>query len=165
MFSSICAWTNGWVNNQNAGDLRRHHAHYDVTLIWPSLHVILNRFIFSTNWGRVTHICVSNVTIIDSDNGLAPGRGQAIIWTDARILLIRTWGTNFSEILRSQNSYIFIQENLLENVVCKMAYISSGPHCIRLDCICLTTTRVLRDTLAVLSVSMWWYSMFISTER
>ena len=31
MFSLICAWTNGWANNQDAGDLRRHHAHYDVT--------------------------------------------------------------------------------------------------------------------------------------
>ena len=30
MFSLICAWTNGWVNNRDAGDLRRHRAHYDV---------------------------------------------------------------------------------------------------------------------------------------
>ena len=35
MFSSICGWINGWVNNRYAGDLRRHHAHYDVTvMIW-----------------------------------------------------------------------------------------------------------------------------------
>ena len=27
-------WTNGWVNNQDAGDLRRHRAHYDVTVMW-----------------------------------------------------------------------------------------------------------------------------------
>ena len=31
MFSLICAWTNGWVKNRDAGDLRRHRAHYDVT--------------------------------------------------------------------------------------------------------------------------------------
>ena len=37
MFSLICAWIHGWVNNHEAGDLRRHHAHYDVTRInWPS---------------------------------------------------------------------------------------------------------------------------------
>ena len=30
---SICAWTNAWVNNRDAGDLRRHRAHYDVTVI------------------------------------------------------------------------------------------------------------------------------------
>ena len=29
----ICAWINGWVNNREAGDLRRHHAHYDVTVL------------------------------------------------------------------------------------------------------------------------------------
>ena len=28
----ILAWTNGWVNNRNTSDLRRHRAHYDVTV-------------------------------------------------------------------------------------------------------------------------------------
>ena len=51
-----------------------------------------------THWGRVTHICVGNLTIIGPDNGLSPGRRQAIIWTNAGILLIGPWGTNFSEI-------------------------------------------------------------------
>ena len=32
-FSFICAWINGWVNNSEAGDLRRHRTHYDVTVI------------------------------------------------------------------------------------------------------------------------------------
>ena len=52
-----------------------------------------------THWGRVTHICVGKLTIIGSDNGLSPGRRQAIIWTNAGILLIGPLGTNFSEIL------------------------------------------------------------------
>ena len=52
-----------------------------------------------THWGRVTPICASKLTIIGSDNGLSPGRHQAIIWTNAGILLIRTLGTNFSEII------------------------------------------------------------------
>ena len=34
-----CAWINGWANNREAGDLRRHRAHYDVTIkyliCWP----------------------------------------------------------------------------------------------------------------------------------
>ena len=33
-FSLICARINGWVNNGEAGDLRRHHGHYDVTVMW-----------------------------------------------------------------------------------------------------------------------------------
>ena len=30
MFCLICTWINGWVNNREAGDLRRNHVHYDV---------------------------------------------------------------------------------------------------------------------------------------
>ena len=50
-------------------------------------------------WGRVTHTCVSKLTSIVSDNGLSPRRRQAIIWTNARILLIGPLGTNSSEII------------------------------------------------------------------
>ena len=66
-----------------------------------------------THWGRVTHICVCKLTIIGSDNGLSPGRRPAIIWTNAH-----------------QNSYIFIHENALENVVRKLAAILSRPQCV-----------------------------------
>ena len=45
------------------------------------------------------HVCVSKLTIIGSDNGLSPDRCQAIIWTNAGLLLIGPLGTNFSEIL------------------------------------------------------------------
>ena len=51
-----------------------------------------------THWGGVTHICVVKLTIIGSDNGLSPGRRQAIIWTNAGILIIGPLETNFSEI-------------------------------------------------------------------
>ena len=50
-------------------------------------------------WGRVTHICVGNLTIIGSDNCSSPGRRHAIIWTDAEILLIGPSETDFNEIL------------------------------------------------------------------
>ena len=33
MFSLICIWINGWVNNPKSGDLRCHRAHYDVTVM------------------------------------------------------------------------------------------------------------------------------------
>ena len=46
-----------------------------------------------------TYICISNLTVIVSDNGLSPGRRQAIIWTKAGILLIGPLGTKFSEIV------------------------------------------------------------------
>ena len=65
----------------------------------------------------MTHISVSKRTIIGSDNGLSPGRRQAIIWINVEILLIGNL---------NRNSYIFIQENASENVVWKMAAICLG---------------------------------------
>ena len=47
----------------------------------------------------MTHISVGKIAIIGSDNGLSPEQRQAIIWTNAGILLIGPLGTNFSEIL------------------------------------------------------------------
>ena len=55
MFSLICAWTNSWVNNRDAGDLRCHHAHYNVTVMTQVSNPLLS---FLTHWGRVTHICI-----------------------------------------------------------------------------------------------------------
>ena len=45
-----------------------------------------------SHWGRVMHKRVGNLTIIGSDNGLSPGRRQAIIWTSVRILLVGPLG-------------------------------------------------------------------------
>ena len=60
-----------------------------------------------THWGRVTHICISKLITIGSDNGLAPGRRQAIIWTNAGILFIGLLGTNFSENLKEIHTFSF----------------------------------------------------------
>ena len=67
-----------------------------ITHVWPSSHCLgrLNSLIPSD-----AYICVGNLTIIGSDNGLSPGRHQAIIWTNTGILLIGPLVTNFSEIL------------------------------------------------------------------
>ena len=53
MFSLICAWINGWVNNCEAGDLRRHCAHYNVTVMsaYNSIHCLcltINYFLQSS---------------------------------------------------------------------------------------------------------------------
>ena len=51
------------------------------------------------HWGRVTHIYISKLTIIGSDNDLSPARRHAIIWTSAGILSVGPLGINYSEIL------------------------------------------------------------------
>ena len=65
--------------------------------------------------------------MIGSDNGLPPVRRQAIIWTNAGILLIGPLGTNFSEILIGIQTFPF-KKIAFENVVCKMASILSRPQ-------------------------------------
>ena len=59
-----------------------------------------------THWGWVTHICISELTSIASDNGLSPGRCQAIIWNIDAVMLIGPLGTNCSEILIKLRKYI-----------------------------------------------------------
>ena len=60
----------------------------------------------------MTHICVSNIIRIGSDNGLSPVRRQAIIWTNAWILLIWPLGTTFSEILIEIYTFSFKKMHL-----------------------------------------------------
>ena len=80
-----------------------------------------------THWGRVTHICVSKLIIIGSDNGLSPGRRQAIIWTNAGILLIGPLATNFSEILIEIYTFSFKKMHL------KMSSGKWWPSCLCLN--------------------------------
>ena len=98
----------------------------------PSCHFVPYRFCLDhiaslsfqkklTHWGRV-----SNIAIIGSDNGLSPERHQAIIWTNAGMLLIEPLATNFSEI------FIEIYTFSLKKMHLKM----SGkwrPSCLGLD--------------------------------
>ena len=75
-------------------------------------HEIYNISLHLTRWGRVTHICASQLPIIGSDNGLSPGRRQVIIWTNAGILLIWTLGTNFSGISSEIQAFPFKKMHL-----------------------------------------------------
>ena len=80
-----------------------------------------------THWGRVTHIYVSKLTIIGSDNGLSPDRRQAIIWINAGMLLMGPLGTNFSEIL------IEILTFSLKKMPLKVSVAKRRPFCLGLD--------------------------------
>ena len=61
MFSLIYAWINGWVNNHEAGDLRRHHAHYDfiVWKFWPK-HIL----IFKLEWSIISLQCYDFINLL-----------------------------------------------------------------------------------------------------
>ena len=74
---------------------------------WAWSSPVKENITYLTHWGRVMHICVIKLAIIDSDNGLSPGQSQAIIWTSAGILLIGTLGANFSELLSEIHAFSF----------------------------------------------------------
>ena len=81
--------------------IRQHH--------WSHMKIMRNLAALQmlTHWGRVTHICISKLAIIGSDNGLLPERHQAIIWTNAGRVLIRPLGTNVNEILFEIHMFSF----------------------------------------------------------
>ena len=80
-----------------------------------------------THWGRVAHICINNLTINVSYNGLSPFRRQAIICTKAGILLIEPLRTNFHEILIEIHTFSFKKMHL------KMSSGKWRPYCLSLN--------------------------------
>ena len=128
--------------------IKRIFCHFTVDCSWGSTKIstgsghgwppkcgnLLNEQIMTqlTHGGRMTHLCVSKLTIIGSDKSLSPGRRQAIIWTNVGMLLIWTLGTNFSEILSKVHTFIF-QENAFKTIVYEMAAILSRPQCVKSD--------------------------------
>ena len=104
-----------------------------------------------THWGRETHICVNKLTIIGSDNGLLPSRRQAIIWTNAGILLIRPSGTNFSEISIETDVFSFKKLQL------KMSSAKWRPFCLGLNVLNLMYICIIRLWLHLYKSYSWHY--------
>ena len=106
-----------------------------------------NKFHWNLNSLRPGNICVSNLTIIGSDNGLSPGRRQAIIGTSAGILLIVPQGTNFSAILIKIHTFSF------KKMYLKMsAILSQLPFCLGLNVLLSGNWRPFYLGLNVLTI-------------
>ena len=110
--------------------LRIHNQNPHTNPAWCILQALL------TNWGRVTHICVSKPTSIGSDNGLSPGWRQAIIWTNTGLLIGPLW-INFSEIL------IEIHEFSFKKIHLKMLSAKWRPFCLSLNVLKWRTEMVI----------------------
>ena len=61
MFSLMYAWINDWVNNREAGDLRRHRGHSDVIVILVKIHVRMTRYLFGEREGDLTWEMLQNI--------------------------------------------------------------------------------------------------------
>ena len=101
-----------------------------------------------THWGRMKHICVGKLSIIGSDNGLSPGRRQAIIWTNAEILSIGPLGTNFTEI------QIGIQKFSYKKMHLKMSSVKWRPFHLSLNML-----TILMWILLDCRIYWFWYSI------
>ena len=84
------------------------------------------------------------LTIIGADNGLSPGRRQAIIWTNAGILLIEPLGTNFSEILIRIKIFSFNKMRL------KMSSAKWRPLCLGLNVLNCNSATWIVSILAMI---------------
>ena len=102
-----------------------------------------------THWGQVTHICVSKLIIIGSDNGLSPERRQAIIWTIAGILLIGTLGTNFSQILSEIQTFSF------KKMLLKMSSAKCRQFCLGLN-VLISPLSVRVTSLTLMPMNQPW---------
>ena len=105
-------WLNDiiWWNNIFISKVLCHSPLSNLNSQWVSqllFSITYLKIIFLTHWGWVTHICIGKLTNIGSDNGLSPGRHEAIIWTNAGMLLIGPLGTNFSEMLIEIHTFSF----------------------------------------------------------
>ena len=112
---------NTWSNNYVVITSKRRH--FDViTSKWHR-----NNDVIISLRPSDAYICVSKLIIIGSDNGLPPGRRQAIIWTNAGILLIRPLGTNFNEMLIEILTFSFMKMRL------KVSSAKWRPFCLGLN--------------------------------
>ena len=96
---------------------------------------ILMKATFLTHWGHVTHICISKLIIIGSDNGLSLGCHQAIIWTNAVILSTEPLGTNFIEIWIKIESFSFRKMHF------KLSSAKWRPFCFGLNVLTVSMTN------------------------
>ena len=97
MFSLICAWINGWVNNREAGDLSRHHAHYDVIAM-----IMIFIFILLLKMLSFVH---------DHNLGGDGATGRRRILTSSQKLslhnMVATWHGQLSNKIRCNDAYGF----------------------------------------------------------
>ena len=93
MFSLICGWINDWVNNREAGDLRRYRVHYDVRLMtFITITSLRCHFLLKPPAIRLRYQCCSwRYIIIGSENYFAPNWQIAIIWTNAYLVYWRIY--------------------------------------------------------------------------
>ena len=92
---------------------------------------------------------------VGSDNGLLRGRPQAITWTNAGILLIRTIGINISEILRETHTFS-LKKSAFENVIWEIAATYLGLNVLTMHTLSVFVCQLKTYYFSNGCQSMWW---------
>ena len=79
MFSLICTWTNGWANSQVVGDLKRHRAHYGVTVMWIQM-------VIHPHWNTCSLYDFGRILKVSSKSV-----NTSWLWPGDAILCHKTW--------------------------------------------------------------------------
>ena len=151
-------WTNVDLSSLRSSDVNLMAISFEISQ--PSVTKISLKIIFLrvywnfpgtnelTHWGRVTHICVSKLAIIDSD--------KAIIWTNAGILLIGPLGTKLNEISIEIHIFSFKKIHLK---------LSSGkwrPFCLGLNVLNRSSSSMRQDCNHLQHLT---FKTFVSSEK
>ena len=134
MFSFLCAWINCWVNNREVGDLRRHHAHYDVTVMpfrnfigcnvvcWKTISSFISPFILHVvSYSQTTVVKWSHAVISLQQCAIdyrlvklihvQEERDSAIIWKTSKTLSEVTWTNRVRSIVLTPGIWEIIFSN------------------------------------------------------
>ena len=79
--SLICTWTKVWENHRDAGDLRRHRAHYEVTVMWK---IMMKMYV---------DICICDWLHVQES---LPRRHESLSFRESAAILIRNTGTVYA---------------------------------------------------------------------
>ena len=143
MFSLICVRINGWVNNREAGDLRRYRAHYDVSVM---------------NSSRRSGIYMPHQTGSSLFQIMVPSHYLNHCW----ILINLTLGSTFQWNLL-QNTTYFTQENASEDVVCKIAAILAWSQSVKMweqSYTAISTAKIETANLQRLGPKLWFATAY-----
>ena len=117
MFSLVCARTNGWSNNRNAGDLRRHGAHSDVTLV-PKRHGTLLMGSTRDQSLVLSADRCSNISSSNSNSSSSCCSGSSRFYCQSELLCLITQNESTFNIVEMSKAYTWHRQYIFKSKIC-----------------------------------------------
>ena len=122
MFSLIYAWINDWVNNHEAGDLRRQHGHYDV--------IVMSNRCYTYNFLNNLHITPQEICtqFVQQNHGHIPWGKLGFLYeirnSAQKHFQVVPWNT----MVKSVRNFIVHWGTILKNSGCRTIRCNTGPN-------------------------------------